>query len=125
MEVQVLSSAPWTFRIQSGKKKLILPTSEPSQTPRIQKRPASGVAVRAIQERGRCASYTFCRKLWLKLRDQPRLSHPPVAFGGVYRNIEDRGRFFDAQSAEVTKFHYAAFAGVDSCQFVERAVERQ
>ena len=91
----------------------------------LQKRPTSGFAVRPIQNAGAALLTLSAPSYGLKLRDQPRLSHPPVAFGGVYRNIEDRGRFFDAQSAEVTKFHYAAFAGVDFCQFVERAVERQ
>src|SRR5262245_41210498 len=80
----------------------------------LQKRPSSGFTGKPIQNTGAALLALSAPSYGLKLRDQPRLSHPPVAFGGVYRNFENRGRFLDAQSAEVTKFHYAAFAGVDS-----------
>jgi hypothetical protein len=56
-------------------------------------------------KRRRFAFSAFCCELPVNLRDQPRRSQPPVALGGVDRNIEDRGRFFYAQSSEVPKFH--------------------
>jgi hypothetical protein len=56
-----------------------------------------------------CADLTAAAQLTKK----PRLGHFPVALGGLRRHAQDLGRFFHAQTAEVSQLDDPAFAGVN------------